>query len=125
MLFLTGCGIVTPLMRSEKKLSRLSMGEDRQQVLSSMGTPDTTKSEKLSDGRIEQLDEYRLFKSGTSAVNAVMGIPFLTVTWWTPWFGDKLFDSYSIHYIDGKVEHWARTDENQQKYVADITIKDR
>lgn len=124
-LALAGCGLVTPATRSETKLTQLSIGSDRQSVVNLMGTPDTTKAEKLLDGRTQQVDEYRLFKPGTSATNFILGIPFLTVTWWTPWLGDKFFDSYSIRYTDNKVDHWGRTDEGQQKFVDEITLKER
>lgn len=120
VIVLPGCGIVTPMTRQESKLSKLQIGETRSDVVKKMGTPDHSRATGS-----EQVDEYRLFKPGTSVVNAILGIPFLTITWWTPWLGDKFFDSYSIQYVDGKVNHWGRSDEGQQKFTADITVKER
>lgn len=112
------------MQRQESKLMRLELGSSRVETIAKIGAPDQTRA-GVTDGKGVQVDEYRLFKPGTSLFNAVAGPFTLTATWWTPWLGDKFFDTYTLHYLDGKLDHWGRADENQQKTVADITIKQR
>lgn len=122
---LSGCGIVTPAVRRESKLASLDMGSSRQTVIAKLGNPDNSRGSLDPLDNTTQTDEYRLFKDGTSMVNLVLCPIFLTVTCWTPYLGDKFFDAYSIHYTNGKMDHYGRSDEGQQKIVADFTVKER
>lgn len=120
MFGLTGCGITQPIVRSQNKLSKVSLGEDRQTVMKTLGKPDAVShAETTADGRQIQIDEYRLHDPTQAALNAILGIPTLTVTWWTASLGDKFFNSYFLGYTNGKLTHI------QKEKLSEITIKER
>ena len=52
-LLLGGCGIAVPIMRSEHKLSRLSLDADRSEVLRIMGAPDVIEWGPDAGGRLD------------------------------------------------------------------------
>src|SRR5438132_299957 len=85
-LLLGGCGIAVPIMRSEHKLTRLSLDADRSEVLRIMGAPDAVRGGRtLADSSTLQVDEYELYATLDAVTVAAVLCPLtLTVSCWVP-----------------------------------------
>lgn len=123
MLFVTGCGVVMPLVRNENKLTTLSLGQDRQDVLRGLGNPDSVRGATiLENGSKVQVDEYQLYSTSASAFNAVLGVFSLTISWWSPPPGQGHI--YWVQYNDGKLNRWGRAGDWNVP-TQDITVRQR
>jgi hypothetical protein len=123
--FLNGCGIVQPMVRSERKLSRIAISAERSAVILAIGDPDAVRgAKKLESGSTLQVDEYRLYGKGVGWFDLAL-CPFtITLTCWLP---APRFEptSYWVQYIDGKVDKWGRAGDWTPDLTQDITIRQR
>lgn len=118
---LSGCGVFTPLMRSEGKLSELELNLPRGEVLSRIGSPDAVRgATRLADGSAKQIDEYRLYAK-SSAFTALAFCPItLTISCWFPRPGDEA--SYWLSYVDGRLYKWGRAGDWQPDFTSEIRV---
>lgn len=124
LLVLQGCGIVTPLTRSEKKLVALNIGKDRGEIVSQIGNPDAVRTaERLPDGRVFQVDEYRLFRPNAAMADAFTGLFTATYFWWAP--NASLANLYWVRYVDNKIDGWGQAGDGQPMLTGDFTIRNR
>jgi hypothetical protein len=118
-----GCGIFGPMTRSETKLNHISIGDQRKDVLSSIGNPNVVRgSGHLPDGHVIQVDEYRLFSKYAGLYDALLGPFVLTLPWWMPFAG---WNDYWLQYVDGKLDHWGRAGDWQPNITGDFTIRQK
>lgn len=118
---LTGCGVISPATRSESKLSSLSIGKEKSDVIAEMGSPDVLRgSKKLEDGRTLEVAEYRLYEPSQWVYNALLGIPTITLSWWVPMRTQTR--AYWLQYIDGRLDRWGHAGDWQPTVSGDLTI---
>lgn len=120
---LQGCGVISPARRSESKLSYLSIGDKKSDVINRIGTPDVMRGARfLDDGKSLEVAEYRLYDSSQWYENLLLGPLFLTMSWWIP-KGHTQF--YWIQYVDGKLDRWGHAGDWQPNVTADVTVRQR
>lgn len=113
---LSGCGITTPIKRSDKKLSFLNIGMTKQEVIKTIGEPDSIRSSEKKDNSIIETHDYFLYGKGSVGIDIVMGFVYLTIPWWLPL--DFRASWYLLNYKDGKLEKW-----DLQKNRADVEVE--
>ena len=81
-----GCGIATPLVKSQVRLRRLRVGESEYQVQHLLGQPTRVRaSQWLDDGSAFRLVEYDLYSRRDLWSNAVL-CPLTGMSCWMPFF---------------------------------------
>jgi hypothetical protein len=125
LLTLQGCGVIIPATRSESKLSSISIGQPREEVVQHLGTPATVRgAQRLPDGRAIQVDEYTLWSKDVWWVNIISGPFLLTLPWW--WMtGLNKSNDYWVQYVDGKLDRWGRAGDWQPQITGDFTIRQK
>lgn len=122
-LILSGCGIVVPICRSESKLSKLSLDQDKQEVIRLIGNPSVVRgAKKLENGISMEVSEYRLYSKNAWWIDAVMGIPLLTMSWWIPF---SEYRSYWLQYENGKLAKWGKAGDWQPDVTVDATVRNK
>lgn len=124
LIAMQGCGIVVPMVKSEGKLASLSIGKDRSDIVTEMGRPTAVRaSERLSDGRVLQVDEYRLFRPNAAMADAFTGLFTATYFWWAP--NASLANLYWVRYMDNKIDGWGQAGDGQPMLTGDFTIRNK
>jgi hypothetical protein len=107
LLLLTGCGIATPIIRSQKRLADIKPFLNEQQVKDKIGEPDTVRAYTILASDLSySIQEYWLYPQSDALTNLALGPFTLTLSWWVPNNAFTNRVSYWLHYINGELRYW-------------------
>jgi hypothetical protein len=97
---LSGCGIVKPLVYPESDVRKLSLGDDRQKVISILGEPESIEESRVTpDGHTQQMDVHTRYPRSAAFVDFFFCPLTFTVLCFMPHMDAK----YYLQYNDGKL----------------------
>jgi hypothetical protein len=111
-IFLSSCGIIQPINNSVQKLSKITIGDDRNTVIAKIGEPDNIRGSRiLENGSIQQVDEYALYKKGAATRAAIFCPLTLGLACLMTRPGSE--QTFWMHYIDGRLIKWGKVGDWQ------------
>jgi len=119
--FLSACGIMKPMEKSESNLAYLNIGDSKHDVAEKLGPADRVRaSRRLSSGAILELHEYDIFGKNQALADALLCPITLTISCWL--VSKNWTSPYWLQFIDGKLDRWGRAGDWQPNLTTDITI---